>query len=143
MNLNQNKLIVYSAIIAFLGFLDSFYLTILHYKNAIPPCSVTNGCETVLTSKYAMAGPIPVSLMGAFFYLAVILLCILLLTNFKKLFLQLFYLLSISGFIVSMVLIYIQAELLHAFCQYCLISEATSTGLLILAGLKLKADKKS
>lgn len=150
MNLKENKLIIYSAIISFLGFLDSAYLAILHYKNAIPPCSVTNGCETVLTSKYAMVGPLPVSLLGAFFYLAVILLCILIITNYpsagkqgKKMLLDTFYFLAVSGFIVSVVLIYIQAQILHAFCQYCLISEATSTGLLVLAFLKFKGNKKA
>lgn len=143
MNLKENKLIIYSAIISFLGFLDSAYLTILHYKNAIPPCSVTNGCETVLTSKYAMVGPLPVSLLGAFFYLAVIILCILILTNYKKTILDTFYFLALSGFLVSVVLIYIQAEILHAFCQYCLISEATSTGLLLLAFIKFKESRKA
>jgi len=142
MNLIKNKLIFYSAILAFLGFLDSTYLTILHFKNAIPPCTITTGCETVLTSKFASVGPIPVALLGSVFYLGIIILCTLILTNYKKIYLNLFFVSVIIGFLVSLGLIYIQEFLLHAFCQYCLLSEAVSTGLLILAGLKFKKDKE-
>jgi len=143
MNLAKNKFIFYSLIVSFLGFLDASYLTILHYKNVIPPCSVTSGCETVLTSKYSMVGPLPVSLLGAAFYLGIMIICLLILTNYKKRFLQGFYVSAIVGFAVSLVLIYIQAVLLHAFCQYCLLSEVTSTGLLFLGFLKFRQDKKT
>lgn len=143
MNLTKNKLILYSLIAAFLGFFDATYLTILHYKNIIPPCTVTSGCETVLNSKYANIGPIPVALTGAIFYLAVIVVCILLITNYKEFLLRFFYGLVAVGFFVSLVLIYIQASLLHAFCQYCLISEACSTGLLVLAILEYRKNLTS
>jgi|SRR3990167_8950222 len=138
----NNKLILYSLILGFLGFIVATYLTILHYKNALPPCSLTSNCEKVLTSQFATIGPVPLALLGSVFYLTVIVLCILILTNYKKLFLNAFYFLVASGFVVSLVLIYIQSYLIHAFCQYCLISEAISTGLVILAFLKWRTDKK-
>jgi len=140
--LKSHKLIFYSLILAFLGFLDATYLTILHYKNAIPPCTLTNGCETVLTSKYANLGPIPVALLGSLFYLGVMVLCALILTNYKKIYLDLFYLFVVVGFLVSVVLIATQVVLIKALCQYCLLSETVSTGLLILGGLKFKKDKE-
>lgn len=143
MNLKQNKLILYSLILGFLGFLDATYLTILHYKNAIPPCTITNGCETVLTSKFAMLGPVPVALLGSLFYLSVIIICILLITNYKKAFLDAFYLFVGTGFIISIILLLIQEFLLKAFCQYCILSEIISTGLMLLAFLKFRSDKKS
>lgn len=141
MNLIKNKLTLYSLILGFLGFLDSTYLTILHYKNIIPPCSVTSGCEAVLTSKYSMVGIVPVSLLGTLFYLAVMAICILILTNYKEIFVKAFYGLVAIGLIVSLILIYIQAELLHAFCQYCLLSEIVSFGLVFMAILKFRQDK--
>ena len=143
MNLKQNKLILYSLILGFLGFLDATYLAILHYKNIIPPCTVTSGCEKVLSSKYAMFGPIPLSLLGSLFYLSIIIICILLLTNYKKVFLETFYLLVGAGFIVSVVLLFIQEFLLNAFCQYCILSEIISTGLILLAFLKFRTDKNT
>lgn len=137
-----NKLMLYSLFLGFLGFIVATYLTILHYQNALPPCSLTSNCEKVLTSQFATIGPIPLALLGSLFYLTVIVLCILILTNYKKLFLNLFYFFVTLGFIVSLILIYIQANFIGAFCQYCLISEAISTGLVILAFLKWRADKK-
>lgn len=141
MNLIKDKLILYSLIVAFLGFIVATYLTILHFKNVLPPCSLTSNCEKVLTSQFATIGPIPIALLGSLFYLTIIFLCILILTNYKKIFLKSFYFCVISGFIFSLILVGIQAFILHAYCQYCLLSEAISTGLLILAFLQFKKGK--
>lgn len=137
-NLIKNKLILYSLILGFLGFLDATYLSIIHYKNIIPPCSISGGCESVLTSKYATIGPVPVALLGSLFYVTVIFLCLLLFTNYKKIFLDMFYYAAATGLAVSLVLLYVQAYLLHSFCQYCLLSELISAGIAILAFLKYK-----
>jgi len=137
----KNKNIIYSLILGFLGFFVATYLTILHYKNIIPPCGVTGGCEKVLTSQFSTIGPIPLALLGSLFYLAVIILCILILTNYKKILVDLFYGMAAIGFLVSIVLILIQAYILHAFCQYCLTSEAISTGIIILAYLDFRERK--
>lgn len=142
MNLTKNKLFIYSATLAFLGFLDATYLTILHYKQTIPPCTVGN-CEKVLTSQYATVLGIPTALFGSLFYLSVIILSLLILTHYKKIFVNAFYLLAASGFGVSLFLLYIQAFVLKSFCQYCLISAATSTGIFILALLQIRKDKNS
>lgn len=144
MNLKRNKFILYSLILGFLGFIVATYLTILHYKNIIPPCSLTSNCEKVLTSQYATIGPIPVALLGSIFYLLVIAVALLLLTNNKKSYLNVFYFISAVGFTISWMLLGIQAFLIHAFCQYCLTSEAISTGIMILAWLdNRKRTKKS
>ncbi|OGH02198.1 MAG: hypothetical protein A2798_03660 [Candidatus Levybacteria bacterium RIFCSPHIGHO2_01_FULL_37_17] len=138
----KNKFIIYSAIIAFLGFLDATYLTLVHFRNTIPPCTIGN-CETVLTSQYAVILGIPTALLGSLFYLSVILVCLLIMTNYKKIFHQAYYLLAATGLIVSAILLGIQAFVLHAFCQYCLLSAATSTGIAILAYLHYREQKNS
>ena len=135
------KLILYALIIAFLGFLDATYLTILHYKNVIPPCTI-GSCETVLTSEFSVIFGIPLALLGSLFYLSVIVLGLLILTNYKKIFLNLFYVLAAWGFIFSLFLLGVQAFILNAFCQYCLISVATSTGIFILAGINFWKTRK-
>lgn len=137
MNLAKNKLIIYAAIVAFLGFLDASFLTIEHFKNSIPPCTA-GGCEAVLTSKYAVILGVPMALLGSLFYLSVIILCLLILTNHKKIFLKAFYLLAAWGFVFSMFLLGLQAFVIHAYCQYCLLSVATSTGIAILAFLNYR-----
>jgi uncharacterized membrane protein len=138
----KNKLILYSLILAFFGFLDAAYLTISHYKNLIPPCSVHFGCEKVLTSAYSMIGPIPLALTGAIFYLALIIICLLILIEGLKKLMWVFHFTVAVGFLVSVVLFLIQALIIKSFCQYCLLSEVISTGLLILSLLKLREDRK-
>ncbi|MBI3985038.1 MAG: vitamin K epoxide reductase family protein [Candidatus Levybacteria bacterium] len=142
MNLTKNKLFLYSAILAFLGFLDATYLTIIHYRQIIPPCTI-GSCETVLNSEFATILGIPTALLGSLFYLSVIVITLLILTNYKKMYVSLFYLLATTGFGVSLFLLYIQAFVLHSFCQYCLLSAATSTGIFILAVLQIRKEKNS
>src|SRR3954469_6403031 len=60
-------------VVALLGFADATYLTVEHYVNAIPPCSI-GSCETVLTSQYASVLGFPVSLFGSVFYFLVLVL---------------------------------------------------------------------
>jgi uncharacterized membrane protein len=142
MKFMKDKLILYSLILAFFGFLDAAYLTISHYKNVIPPCSVNFGCEKVLTSSFSMIGPIPLALMGVIFYLMVIILCLLILIEGIKRLMKFYHFTIVMGFLFSVVLFLIQALIIKSFCQYCLLSEVISTGLLILSLLKIREDKK-
>src|SRR5258706_9976569 len=91
-------------ILSFLGFLDTVYLTITHYRNIIPPCSIAHGCEKVLTSQFSTVAGIPIQIPGIILYISLIILLILFLQTKNKLF---FYLLSaivLAGLIVSVVL---------------------------------------
>lgn len=54
--------------VALIGLADALYLTSQHYAGIIPPCYVTTGCETVLTSAWNKIAGIPVSLLGAIYY---------------------------------------------------------------------------
>lgn len=125
------KSLISSLIFAFLGFLDATYLTIVHYKNLIPPCSIAHGCETVLTSQYAMVGPVPIALIGAVFYLSVVVLLFLSLQTKKRMVINIILALCLACVVVAAVLVYLQAFVLHAFCQYCLASEVIDVLLLI------------
>jgi uncharacterized membrane protein len=138
----NNKLLIYSIVLAFFGFLDSAYLTILHYENVVPPCTI-HGCEAVLTSTYSTIGPIPLALFGVLFYLAVIIICLLIVVEGMKKLLKFFHFTVLVGFLASIVLFLIQALIIKSFCQYCLLSEVIATGLLFLSLLKLREDKKS
>ncbi len=142
--IKNNPLAVWQALpllilfLSFLGFLDAVYLTILHYKSAFPPCTITSGCETVLTSKYATIYGIPISLLGSVFYVLLIGLSILALTDFKKIFAKALFLVALSGVLVSGGLIYIQFFILKSTCQYCLFSEGVNFLLLGATFLFLK-----
>lgn len=140
--IKNNKFIFYSLILGFLGFFDSFYLTVLHYRNEIPPCSILHGCEKVLNSSFSTIGPIPLALFGLIFYILVIITSLIIILENKKGLYKFFYLLIGTGFLVSLALFLIQALILKAYCQFCVLSEVISIGLVILAYLKFKEDKK-
>jgi uncharacterized membrane protein len=118
------KLLFSSIIISLLGLFDAAYLTFVHYKHIIPPCSISGSkCEDVLTSQYATIGPIPIALLGVAFYLTVIVLLFVFLETKQKLFVTLAWILTILGVFAAIALLYIQAFVLHAYCQYCVASE--------------------
>lgn len=128
MKLIKNKIAL--LLLSLAGFFDSSYLTILHYKNIIPPCSLALGCEKVLNSKFSTVLGIPLALLGSLFFLVLILL--LLSESEKNNFLKYFKPLVLAGLVASIVLFCIQAFVLHAFCQYCLLSEVIVLGIFIL-----------
>ena len=117
-------------IVASIGFADATFLSFEHYRNTIPPC-LTSGCESVLTSVYSEIFGIPVALGGALFYLG-FLIGLFLYFDFKKEWILRSTLAFTSvGFLVSVWFVYVQAFLLKAFCQYCMLSATTSTILFI------------
>ncbi len=62
------KLPLLAAVVAIGGLIDAIYLTIHHLTGEKVPCSVTGGCETVLTSSYAEIAGIPLATFGAIAY---------------------------------------------------------------------------
>lgn len=111
-----------TAFFAFMGLLDSLYLTILHYKNLIPPCTI-GGCETVLSSRFATIGTVPIALIGVVFYLSILGLLFWWYQTRQKNLLSLLLLLTSIGFLIAILLVGIQAFVIHQYCLYCLSSE--------------------
>lgn len=62
------KLPLAAAVLAVVGLADSVYLTVSHYTKEPVPCSIVEGCETVLTSSYAELAGIPIAAFGAVAY---------------------------------------------------------------------------
>lgn len=116
-----------------LGFIDSLYLTIYHYKNLKVPCGLTQGCDVVLQSSYASLYNTPIALFGALYYAVIF--GLVLLTLWKKAWneyiLQFVYLILVGGVLMTLWLLYVQAGILRAYCQYCLVSALTTAGLFV------------
>ncbi|HET9946449.1 MAG TPA: vitamin K epoxide reductase family protein [Patescibacteria group bacterium] len=108
---------------AFVGFLDSVYLTIAHYKDLTVPCTLAHGCEIVLTSKYATFLGVPIALFGAGFYVVCLALLLLYFQSNKNILPTILLGLTTIALGIGIYLVYLQAAVLHAFCQYCLLSE--------------------
>lgn len=123
--LNISLIIV--AILSFLGFADASYLTAEHFLTLPLPCAL-NGCETVLSSKYAMFGPIPTSVLGVVYYLTVLFLTIYILTSEGSPKNIAWIILGITtiGLLMSFFFFYLQIAVIHALCMYCLGSALTT-----------------
>jgi uncharacterized membrane protein len=125
------KLPIAAAVVALAGLADSIYLTVHHYTAAPVPCGVAFDCEMVLTSPYAEIAGLPLAAFGAAAYFVAFSLALL--TAFGdsrmwKLFgVQVTLMAAFSGW-----LIYVQAALIGAFCQFCLISAATTLSLFLI-----------
>jgi uncharacterized membrane protein len=123
-------------IVALLGFADATYLTIEHFSNLIPPCTLSS-CEIVLTSKYSTMFGIPDPLLGSIYYFMILVLVFAYFDSKKEVLLRVALFGTTAGFLFSLWLVYLQAFVLHAYCQYCLGSAASSTALFIIAVIAL------
>ena len=123
------------ALFAFFGMVDALYLSMK--RNAGPiPCHITRGCTDVLTSKYSEIAGVPLSWIGLAFYVTIFSLAIF------KIFenpegpsgvpLRGIFYLSGTALIISALLVGIQAFILKAFCEYCLLSAALVLSVFLL-----------
>lgn len=113
-------------ILALIGLADAVYLTVKHYTGAEVPCSLTAGCETVLTSPYAVFGGLPVALWGAIYYLLVIFLALLNYSGRQGFARGILFGFSSAALATSAVLVYLQWQVLESWCAYCLVSAGIS-----------------
>ena len=120
-------------IFSLIGFLDATYLTIQHYRGFGLDCGSLLECDEVMTSQYAVIGGIPLALLGTLYYLAIFLLTVAYYDRKHLYILSIIARLTILGFLVTLILIYLQAFIIRTFCFYCLLSALTSTGLFMLA----------
>jgi len=114
---------------AFLGMIDALYLTLMRGLHV--PCSISGGCNEVLTSPYAEVFHIPLSEIGLAFYLTVFVLAVLEAFEVAHVLRWVFWL-ALPGFVITLVLLYLQAFVIHHFCQYCLLSAAVTTTLAVI-----------
>lgn len=129
-------------LVALVGLADSVYLTVQHLTGQSVKCTVTNGCSAVLGSKYAMIAGIPTAAFGALAYFAAFSLATLAVFGYAQ---------ARTGLAILVVpmalmtgwLFFLQAFVLHAFCEFCLLSAAmtlTLTVLVIAAKFVLPAN---
>lgn len=121
-----------AAFIALIGLGDSVYLTVKHLLDEKVPCTVLSGCEMVLTSQYAEIFGIPTAAFGALAYFIAFSLAILAAFG-NRLMWFLFGLMTAVMLIFTLWLLYLQAFVINAFCQFCLLSAATSVTLFVIA----------
>ena len=125
------KLPLAAGVVALVGLADSVYLSVKHFTAEPVPCSLVEGCEKVLTSPYAEIAGVPIAAAGAAAYFIAFALAVLAAYGDGRMW-KLFGGLAtlMAGF--SLWLIFLQAFVIGAFCQFCLISAATSLTLFLI-----------
>jgi uncharacterized membrane protein len=121
-----------AAIVALFGLADGIYLTVEHVSGRSAQCIASSGCQEVLSSRYAAIGPIPLASLGALAYFTAFSTALLAAFGYAKC-RALFALLVATMFAVTLWLFYLQAFVLHAFCDYCLFSAGVTTVLTLIA----------
>lgn len=121
-----------ASVIALIGIGDAIYLTIHHLTGEQVPCSLVSGCEMVLTSSYATIAGIPLATFGAAAYFLAFSLAILTAFGNRKTWFLFGVQVVLMAFF-TLWLLYLQAFVIGAFCQFCLLSALVTFTLLIIA----------
>jgi uncharacterized membrane protein len=112
-----------AAAISLVGLGEATYLTMLHLTGETAVCGGSAGCFEVLGSSYARVAGLPLAGFGAVAYF-IAFSCATFAAFGYTAARKFFAVTVMSMFLVSLWLLYVQAFLLHAFCQYCLFSAA-------------------
>ena len=119
------------ALLAVPGLADAIYLTVEHVTGQSVRCTIITGCSEVLSSSYAVVAGIPLALIGAAGYFSAFSLATLAAFGYR-IAASLLMPLTVAMFLVSLWLIYLQAFVIHAFCQFCLFSALITFLLLVV-----------
>ena len=125
--------------LSILGLLVSIYMTIYKLTDNEKMCVGSGGCSVVNSSRYSEVSGIPVAVLGVGGYAAI--LAVLLLESRNKFFEHngsiLFFGLSITGFLFTVWLIYVEIALIKALCPFCLTSQVAMTIIFIISVIRL------
>jgi uncharacterized membrane protein len=128
-------------IVSLIGLGDSVYLTVQHLSGRSVRCTVTNGCSQVLSSAYASIAGIPTASFGVLAYFAAFSLATLAVFGYDRARTGLALLVA-PMLAATLWLLFLQAFVLHAYCEFCLLSATmtlTLTALVIAAKFLLPA----
>src|SRR5262247_1227456 len=123
-------------LISLIGLADSVYLTVQHLTGQSVKCTVTSGCSAVLSSHYATIAGVPTAAFGAAAYFAAFSLATLAVFGYARARTALAILVALL-LMMTLWLFYVQAFVLRAFCEYCLLSAGmTLTLAALVAGAR-------
>lgn len=125
------KLYLTAAIVSLIGLADAIYLTVEHVTGQSVRCTIVAGCSEVLSSQYAVVAGVPLAAVGAAAYFSVFSLAILAAFGYRIAG-TLLTAVVLLMFLVSLWLFYLQAFVIHAFCQFCLLSALVTTALTVI-----------
>lgn len=134
-----NRFTQVTVALTIIGLLVSIYMTIYKVTSNDNMCVGSKDCSVVNASKYSEVNGIPVAVVGAVGYAA--LLGILLFERkpgfFKDNGSMIFFGISLIGFFFTLWLIYVEVALLKAYCPFCIASQITMTLIFILSVVRV------
>ena len=130
-----------AALVALIGLADSIYLAVEHISGRSVKCTIVTGCSEVLSSPYATVRGIPLALIGAIAYFTAFSLATLAAFNYRYAGKLLALVVSFM-FLTTLWLLYLQAFVIRAFCQFCLLSALVTTVLTVLVAIALWRERR-
>jgi len=135
----EKRLSQLAIILTIIGLLVSIYMTIYKITSNDSMCIGSGDCKTVNASRYAEVYGIPVAVLGVAGYSAI--LAVLLLERRPGFFQQngtmLFFGLSLTGFLFTLYLIFVEVALIRAYCPFCITSQTVMTIIFIISVIRL------
>jgi len=140
--MSRRLLLILVAVFGVIGVINAGYLSYSALTGIPTLCTITRGCDLVAASVYSKIFGIPLSLFGVFFYSII--------TGFslwglstRALQVGLFLLpVTTVGFVLSLYFLYLQAFVIEAYCQYCLLSLLDATILFVFTLLLVKRERR-
>jgi len=128
-----------SIALVIVGLLVSIYMTIYKIYHVESMCLGSGDCSTVNASSYSEVSGIPVAVVGIIGYAA------LLATLFfepRSLFMKknatlLFFGMSLTGFLFTVWLVFVEIVLIKAYCPFCITSQIAMTLIFVLSVIRL------
>lgn len=137
----MKKLQIATLLLAALGILSAAYLSYTKLSNQNVVCFQAEGldCDLVNASRYSVVYGIPIAILGLLAYGTII---VITLVEHRFRFLRangtlLLFGISLAGTLYSAYLSYLEAFVLHAWCQYCVISALSITAIFAIAVIRL------
>jgi len=122
-----------------LGLLVSVYMTIFKITSNENMCIGSKDCSVVNASRYSEVNRIPVAVIGVGGYAA--LLAVLWLERrpgfIKQNGTMIFFGLSLTGFLFTAYLIFVEIALIKAYCPFCITSQVSMTLIFALSVIRL------
>jgi uncharacterized membrane protein len=122
-----------------IGLAVSIYMLIFKITDNTTMCLGSGDCSVVNASRYSEVGDIPVAAIGVAGYGAILVLLLLERRPgfFKENAVLVVFGLSLTGFLFTVYLVYVEIYLINAYCPFCITSQVAMTLIFILSIIRL------
>jgi uncharacterized membrane protein len=135
----NKRLSQFAIALTIIGLFVAIYMTIYKVTSNDSMCIGSKDCAVVNASRYSEINGIPVAVLGVLGYSAI--LALFLLERKSGFFNQngtmILFGLTLTGFLFTAYLVFVEIALIKAFCPFCITSQVAMTLLFILSVIRL------